>query len=262
MHNSFHVRPIRRRTGFTLVELLVVVAITALLIGLLLPTVRSVQRSARVTSCLANLRSLQAAHLSYAETHKGWLADARLPHGGADLGSTESFVTTLKPYLDDPSRVMRSPLDESPHWPASMGGQGIAVPGGGGKRFRQTSYGINDFLSREFSPWGALDPGRVTDRLSRISSPATTVHTLCMATTGGFAGADHPHVEEWGPATNAPAIARTQVFINAAGSDATADGRSNYGFADGHVATESFGRLYAGEQANAFDPFCARTCRP
>jgi prepilin-type processing-associated H-X9-DG protein len=89
-----------------------------------------------------------------------------------------------------------------------------------------------------------------------------TVHTVCMATTGDFAGADHPHVEEWGEGAASATIARTQLSIASVGGTPAADARSNYGFADGHVATEMFGRVYAGEQANAFDPFVARTFRP
>ena len=263
MLSTHPLRPTGRRTGFTLVELLVVVAVLALLVGLLLPTVRSVQRSARTSACLANIRAIEMAHISYAEANKGFLADARLPHGGGDLGSTESFVTTLRPFLDDQTRVMRSPLDDSPHWPVLLGGQGIAVPGSGGKRFRQTSYGINDYLAREFSPWAALDPARLTDRLQRIPSPASTVHTLCMTTTGDFAGADHPHVENWSNGTRAGTIAATQIGSGwAGGAASTSDARGNYGFADGHVATEIFGRLYVGEESNSFDPFIARTFRP
>jgi prepilin-type N-terminal cleavage/methylation domain-containing protein/prepilin-type processing-associated H-X9-DG protein len=250
-----------RRTGFTLVELLAVIAIIALLAGLLVPVIASATRAARASSCLANVRALQMAHLSYAEAHKGFLADARLPHGGADLGSAESFVTTLQPFLDNQLQVMRSPLDTSPHWSRAMGGQGVPVAGST-SRFRQTSYGINNHLSREFSAWGALDPARVTDRIGRVPNPAMTVHTVCMATTGDFAGADHPHVEEWGEGAASATIARTQLSIASVGSTPAADARSNYGFADGHVATEMFGRVYAGEQANAFDPFVARTFRP
>lgn len=256
-------RPLGRRPAFTLVELLVVVAVLALLIGLLLPTVRSVQRSARNSACLTNIRALEMAHLTYAAASKGYLADARLPHGGADLGSTESFVSTLKPYLDDASRLMRSPLDDSPHWPVSLGGEGIAVRGSGGKRFRQTSYGINNHLCRAFSAWAAIDPARLTDRLQRIPSPATTVHTLCMASTGDFAGADHPHVETWGAGTRAGPLAAAQAGTGwAGGTPSTGDARGNYGFADGHVASETFGRLYLDMNANAFDPLSARTFRP
>ena len=250
-----------RRAGFTLVELLAVIAIVALLAGLLVPVIASATRAARTSSCLANVRALQMAHLSYAEAHKGFLADARLPHGGADLGSAESFVHTLQPFLDNQLQVMRSPLDTSPHWSRAMGGQGVPVAGST-SRFRQTSYGVNNHLSREFSAWGALDPSRVTDRIGRVPNPAMTVHTVCMATTGDFAGADHPHVEEWGEGAASATIARTQLSIASVGGTPAADARSNYGFADGHVSTEMFGRVYAGEQANAFDPFVARTFRP
>ena len=255
-----HVRS--RIAGFTLVELLVVIAIVALLVGLLLPVVRSVRNASRASACLQNIRSLERAHLCYAEMHKGYLADARLPHGGSDQGSQESFIVTLMPCLEDQSRVMLSPLDASPHWATKDGGQGIPVTGTK-NRFRQTSYGINNYLAREYSPWAALDPARMTDRLPRITSPANTVHTVMMAETGVYAGADHPHAEEWGNGAQAAMLASTQLSTAAVGGQVgTADARSNYGFADGHVATEIFGRLHVGEQANAFDPFVARTFRP
>lgn len=250
------------RPGFTLVELLVVITVSALLAGLLIPALRSVRHGTRVASCLLNLRSLERAQQAYAESNRGFLADARLPHGGMDQGEGESFVQTLMPYLDEQASVMRSPLDDSPHWPAAAGGRGVPVPGSAG-RFRGTSYGINNHLAREFSAWAAVDPSRMTDRITAIRNPACTVHTLCMAQEGEFAGADHPHVEEWGALPQAATLASTQVGTGwAAGRPATPEAQGNYAFADGHASTEMFSRLYRDETANAFDPALAGTFRP
>jgi prepilin-type N-terminal cleavage/methylation domain-containing protein len=61
----------RARSGFTLVELLVVIGIIALLISILLPTLNKARESARRTKCLANLRSIGQMVNMYANQNKG-----------------------------------------------------------------------------------------------------------------------------------------------------------------------------------------------
>jgi type II secretory pathway pseudopilin PulG len=250
-------RSTRRVDGFTVVELLVVVGIIVTIIAILLPALSGVRRSSRITADLANLRSLQTAQLAYATDHNGFLADARLPHGGVNQGWEESFVTTLAPYFGN-NAALRSPLDESPHWALDAGGEGVPVPGtspASVNYHRLTSYGINNYLAREFSPQAAIDPTRVADRLSKIASPSDTVHMLLMTETGPYAGSDHPHVEEWGALGQAPLVASSHVDTAAAGGlMKTGDARSDWSFLDGHVATLRFNEVYIDETVNRFDP--------
>ncbi len=59
--------------GFTLVELLVVIAIIAVLIALLLPSLRKAREQAERTACLANLRTIAQALHMYAGDSRGAL---------------------------------------------------------------------------------------------------------------------------------------------------------------------------------------------
>ena len=57
---------LRRSAGFTLVELLVVIAIIATLIGLLLPAVQTAREAARRSSCQNNCKQLGLAAATFA----------------------------------------------------------------------------------------------------------------------------------------------------------------------------------------------------
>ncbi|MDI9402893.1 MAG: type II secretion system protein [Limnohabitans sp.] len=250
---SVHPHHVVRR-AFTLVEVLLVVAILAIVVALSFPALSLLQQRARVGRCASHLRSLQLASIAYAQDHEGWLIDARLPHGGHDQGSEESFVDVLarKDYCN--TSLIRSPLDTSPHWAVEQGGAGIPVGGANGA-LRRTSYGLNNHLAREFSPWAAIDPSLATDRLSKVSDHAGTVQLLLMAETGSYAAADHPHVEGWGSSPQAPSVAAAEVALAAAsGGRASSDAQSNWSFLDGHVETALFSSIYVDAERNRLDP--------
>jgi prepilin-type processing-associated H-X9-DG protein/prepilin-type N-terminal cleavage/methylation domain-containing protein len=62
----------RRRTAFTLVELLVVIGIIALLIGILMPVLGRAREQGRQTLCLSNIRQFATANQMYGGEYKGW----------------------------------------------------------------------------------------------------------------------------------------------------------------------------------------------
>jgi len=68
--NSSARRSGRSRVGFTLAELLIVIAIIAVLISILLPSLSAARRAANASKCLASLRDLGLAFQQYAQDNK------------------------------------------------------------------------------------------------------------------------------------------------------------------------------------------------
>lgn len=97
---------LRRAGGLTLVEMLVVVAVIALLIALSLPVLRGASAAARRTVCLGNLRSMGQALQSYASSHNDMLPFATRP---ADMsaGYLEP-VASIASQLDVPVPTISS----------------------------------------------------------------------------------------------------------------------------------------------------------
>ncbi len=64
------------RSGFTLVELLVVIGIIAVLIGVLLPALSRARQQSQAVACLSNMRQLGQGLVLFAGEHKGYLPKA------------------------------------------------------------------------------------------------------------------------------------------------------------------------------------------
>ncbi len=70
-----------RKKGFTLVELLVVVAIIALLISMLLPSLNEARDTARMVACMSNFRQLGVANQMYADANQDLFVPVKTAHG-------------------------------------------------------------------------------------------------------------------------------------------------------------------------------------
>jgi prepilin-type N-terminal cleavage/methylation domain-containing protein len=95
------------RTGFTLVELLITIAIIAVLVAFALPSLGRVRESAANARCTSQIKQVGNAFFSYAADHNGVLPTA----WRMDKGYRENWNDYLGPYLaiDDGDQISLSP---------------------------------------------------------------------------------------------------------------------------------------------------------
>lgn len=239
----------RRHKGFTLVELLVVIGIMALLIGILMPALSRARQQANTVKCLSNMRNMATAQMMYLNDNHGYLIQAGMAHGGMHAHDEIAWFNTLQKYYKN-ALVARCPADDSPYWDTPLPGTT--------DKFRTSSYGINSFLDRDLCPWGGPYV-----KITQVRKTSATIQFLEMACTGDFAGADHPHPENW-TGTQAALKASRQVQTNAHGGAAgSGSARSNWTFLDGHAESLRFDEVFRdiGDSPNTWNRFDPRVAQ-
>ncbi len=118
-----HNRPIgqsqmnNRGKHFTLIELLIVIAIIAILAGMLLPVLNKAREKARSANCISNLRQLQAGTMLYANDNDQWIV--------AYCGNTMAALLYIGNYAPFKSYYCPSLRTPAGQWVAS---DVVAVP--------------------------------------------------------------------------------------------------------------------------------------
>ncbi len=87
--------------GFTLIEVLVVVAIIALLIAVLLPTLGRARAQARLSLCGSRLRQVGVAMNLFATEHRGRVPRGVSRHGGTTLAEAPNWVRMVSRMFGD-----------------------------------------------------------------------------------------------------------------------------------------------------------------
>lgn len=225
----------RRISGFTIIELLVVISIVALLIALLLPAIKRAREVARGMGCMANLSQVQLATLLYAEDHDGHLpdvhdADAQLHRSAGDLGR----FYPLAGYIQDP--------------------RSFACPSAVGP-----PYAYNTRLSYFFTgggpdaPWGMVMSTRLSTPRSLASMPrpgsVVSVGDARTPNSQSLGGGQHDYWD--GPLAYFSGSYLVPRHGSAAPNHAwwegvDYDGMMHFAFMDRHVASYAMGSPFHG----------------
>lgn len=117
-----YLSPARRGEAFTLIEVLVVVAIIGLLVAILVPSLRKARDQARETYCASNLGQFGKGFYTYAAEFKGYLCSgAFYPHEG------DASLTPKPPAPVDENDRRDGPINRV-GWVADLVNRKIAYP--------------------------------------------------------------------------------------------------------------------------------------
>lgn len=224
-----------RRRGFSLMELLVIVAILAVLAALLFPNVSQFRARGNAVKCSANLKNIGAAVLAFTSDNGGILPVAFPPEIDG------CWLTLIEPYMgtfaepNDPDRPawQQCPdkkFKKSDRWAVGYGWNFLHLG--------YTHAGMND--------WGSGSSGG-DSRLGSIDQPSRTV---MAADSKDFVKGQEPGHEDqqnalfYGSGWTPNQLARRHA------------GKGNYLFCDGHIET------LTPEQALADDEYIMKKHKP
>ncbi len=182
--------------AFTLIEVLVTIALIALLVGLLLPTLGSARQRSRAAVCLSNLRQIGAAHLMYAGDFQDrcmplayWSAETTGDGppvywwGTNDPAGVDYTRGFLWPYLD--ARLSERSVLECPSQPADE------YRAAGAANTVTSTYGYNGYyLCPPHTPGWAFQIGHRP--WMRIASIRDSAAVFAFADTLIDLGGDRP----------------------------------------------------------------------
>lgn len=97
----------RKKSAFTLVELLVVISIIALLLSILMPALGKARELGRRTVCLSLLKSFGQSNMLYAASNNGYFVPFSQPHADASLSWGERWCENeeFREYISVNTRV-------------------------------------------------------------------------------------------------------------------------------------------------------------
>ena len=162
-----------KRSAFTLIELLAVIAVIGILVAILIPVIGSVREQAHQATCTSNVRQLSAAYLLMMSDNNNMLIPGiKAGEGGNvpeskwwDNERTETWNMALDRYMHDGDRFNRLNDINCP----------VALEAMGGEPSERSSYGFNHYIGKTTNPDNPNNGFRGAMRIEQLADPGRTI---------------------------------------------------------------------------------------
>ena len=210
---------------FTLIELLIVIAIIAILASLLLPALNIAKERGRATNCISNLKQIGSAAIQYGDDNNGYflhfegMADrySAMNRLNGYLGGQANILSTEQHLLQ---KVFRCP--SAPH------------------KERITPYGFS------YNPQAAVYYTIPLFKLDKYPTKAGNAFSVEYGTPGNTIIAGDAYCPTTPKSTNSCLTTGDNIASGYSLPCLRHNKTGNYVFVDGHVSTITFNDLTAG----------------